>query len=215
MKNKLLVGKNKSWEKGVIVGLSPSRKVPDSRLLIGQGSHLRSGTVIYLGSLIGDFLETGHHAVIREENRIGHHFSLWSNSTVDYNCRIGDNVKVHCNCYIAQFTTIEDGVFLAPGVIVANDLHPGSPNASECMKGPTLKKGAQIGCNVTILPRVTIGEHSLIGAGSVVTKDIPPYSIAFGNPARVAKKVTQLQCRVKNHMPYAFLEKKYPFRIEQ
>ena len=68
---------------------------------------------------------------------------------------------------------------------------------------------------MTILPRVTIGEHCLIGAGSVVTKDIPAYSLAYGNPAKVVKKVTQLHCRVKNHMPYAFLEKKYPFRIEQ
>ena len=126
----------------MIVGLVPSRKLPDLELWIGKSSTLRSGTVIYLGSRIGDFLETGHHAVIREENGIGDHFSLWSNSTVDYRCRIGNNVKVHCNCYIAQFTTIEDDVFLAPGVIVANDLHPGTPGAIECMKGPTLERGA-------------------------------------------------------------------------
>ena len=215
MQKKILIGKGKKLQKGVTLGLPPSRALKDLRLIVGSHANLRSGTVIYLGSRIGDHLETGHNAVIREENRIGDHFSLWSNSIVDYACVIGDNVKIHCNCYIAQFTTIEDGVFLAPGVIVANDLHPGSPNALACMKGPTLKKGVQIGCNVTLLPHVTIGEHSLIGAGSVVTKDIPSYSLAYGNPARVVKKVTALKCSIKNHLPYDFLEMKYPFKIEQ
>ncbi|OGR89402.1 MAG: hypothetical protein A3A86_02940 [Elusimicrobia bacterium RIFCSPLOWO2_01_FULL_60_11] len=126
---------------------------------------------------------------------------------VDYGCKIGNGVKVHCNCYVSQFTTLEDDVFLAPGVIIANDLHPGAPDFRDCMKGPTIKKGAQIGCNVTILPHVTIGEHSLIGAGSVVTKDIPPYSIAYGNPARAAKKIADFKCSVKDHRPYEYLKK--------
>ncbi|MBI3012234.1 MAG: N-acetyltransferase [Elusimicrobia bacterium] len=207
LKIQVQIGKNKIVEAGVIVGEHPSRKVKDLKLVLGNDIVLRSGTVLYLGSRIGDGLQTGHHAIIREENVIGNHFCLWSNSVIDYGCRIGDNVKIHCNCYVAQFTTIEDDVFMAPGVTVANDLHPGSPDAVDCMRGPTIKKGAQIGCNVTLLPHVVIGEHSLIGAGSVVTKDIPPYSLAYGNPARVVKKVSDLHCRVKDHAPYQFLRK--------
>lgn len=205
MKKQILIGKNKKTERGVIVGEMPSRKLKDLKLILGKNIYLRSGTVIYLGSRIGDDLQTGHNAVIREENIIGDHFCLWSNAIVDYGCKIGNNVKIHCNGYIAQYTTIEDDVFMAPGVIVANDLHPGTPDAVECMKGPTLKKGAQIGCNVTLLPHVTVGEYSLIGAGSVVSRDIPPYSIAYGNPARVMKKVTDMRCPVKNHAPYHYL----------
>ena len=206
-RKKIVVGKNKTVGLHVQIGAVPGRKVPDLTLRIGDGANIRSGTVIYMGSRIGSHLETGHHAVIREENVIGDHCSIWTNSVVDYGCRIGNNVKIHCNCYIAQFTTIEDDVFIAPGVIVANDLHPGSPDFRDCMKGPTLKKGAQIGCNVTLLPHVTVGEHALIGAGSVVTKDIPAYAVAYGNPARAVKKVTDLRCAVKNHSPYEHLKK--------
>lgn len=74
------------------------------------------------------------------------------------------------------------------------------------MKGPTIKKGAQIGCNVTILPFVTIGENSLIGAGSVVTTDIPANSVAYGNPAKVRKKISQLRC------PLGITDRPYPLR---
>ena len=204
---KIVIGKNRKLGPHVQIGAVPGRKVKDLNLVIGDRSNVRSGTVIYLGSRIGHGLETGHNAVIREENVIGNDFSVWTNSVVDYGCKIGNNVKIHCNCYIAQFTVIEDDVFIAPGVIVANDLHPGSPDFLACMKGPTLKKGAQIGCNVTLLPRVTVGEHALIGAGSVVTKDIPAYAVAYGNPARAVKIVTDVKCSVKNHAPYAHLKK--------
>ena len=205
MKKLIEIGKDKKVDKGVIVGYRPARNVKDLRLVIGKNAQLRAGTIIYLGSRIGDDFQTGHHAIIREENRIGDHFSIWSNSVIDYGCKIGNNVKVHTNCYIAQYTTIEDDAFFAPGVIVANDIHPGTMDAVDCMKGPIVKKGAQIGCNVTLLPLVTIGEHSLIGAGSVVTRDIPAYSIAVGNPARVIKKISDYRCPVKGDKPYDFL----------
>lgn len=202
MRKVITIGKNKKLERGVTLGIVPARKIDNLALRIGSHATIRSGTVIYLGAKIGNHLQTGHNAIIREENKIGDHFCLWSNSVVDYGCEIGDNVKIHCNCYIAQYTTIEENVFLAPGVIVANDLHPGSPDAKDCMKGPVIKRGAQIGCNVTLLPHITIGEYALIGAGSVVTKDVPAYSVAFGNPARTIKKIHELRCPVKDHFPY-------------
>jgi acetyltransferase-like isoleucine patch superfamily enzyme len=178
----------------VILGLMPGRPIGDYTLMIGRRACIRSGTVIYAGSSIGIGLETGHNVVIREENAIGDSFSIWNNSVVDYGCAIGSRVKVHCNVYIAQFTVIEDDVFLAPGVIVANDLHPGCPLAKACMRGPTIKRGARIGVNATLLPFVTIGEGALIGAGSVVTRDVPPGTLAYGNPARVVKHVRELTC---------------------
>ena len=176
---------------GVILGYAPARPISDVTLWIGPGARIRSGTVIYGGSAIGPGLETGHNVVIREENIIGANCSIWNNSVIDYGCVIGDRVKIHCGVYVAQFTTIEDEVFIAPGVTIANDPHP---VCGLCMRGPTLKRRARIGVNVTLLPRITIGEAALIGAGSVVTKDIPEYTVAYGNPARVVGSVNELRC---------------------
>ena len=195
--NKLLkvkLGAGHNIDKDVILGYKLSRRVISKELIIGKKARIRSGSIIYLGTQISHHLETGHNVVIREENKIGSHFSIWNNSVVDYGCRIGNRVKVHSNVYIAQFTEIEDDVFLAPGVIIANDLHPGCRFSKKCMRGPVIKKGAKIGINVALLPFITIGEYSLIGAGSIVTTDIPPYSVAYGNPARVIKSIYKLKC---------------------
>ncbi len=187
------IGKNAVVDEGVLLGYLPSRTV-DQLLTVGEGAHIRSGTIIYAGSRIGSNLETGHNVVIREENEIGDNFRIWNNAVIDYGCRIGNNVKIHNKVYIGQFTIIEDDVFMAPGVTCANDIHPGCPDSSECMKGPTVRKGAQIGINCTILPRVIIGENSVIGAGSVVTKDIPAGMVAYGNPAQVICDIGNLKC---------------------
>ncbi len=194
VKPTVLLGKDCEVDVGVLLGYPPARGENIDKVIIGDAARIRSGTVIYGGVTIGKYLQTGHNVVIREENVIGDNFSIWNNSVIDYGCSIGNGVKIHCNCYIAQFTTIEDNAFLAPGVTIANDLHPGCAFSSKCMRGPHIHKGAQIGVNVTIVPFVHIGENCLIGAGSVVTKDVPPYSLAYGNPARVVGDVRDLTC---------------------
>ncbi|MEU4238602.1 acyltransferase [Actinoplanes sp. NPDC026619] len=176
---------------GVIVGYPVSR-AGSHELVLGEGARLRSGTVLYDGSRIGPGLQTGHGVVIREENEIGADVSVWSNTVVDYGCRIGDRVKIHANCYIAQFTVLEDDVFLAPGVTIANDLYPGDERSAKLMSGPHIEAGAQIGVNVTILPFVRIGAGAIIGSGSVVTRDVPPGFVAYGNPAVPHRKVSEL-----------------------
>ncbi len=200
----VVLGSNAHLDEGVLLGyLSPRRGVSEI-LKIGSDAVIRSGTVIYAGSTIGDHLETGHNVIIREENEVGSHFSIWNNAVIDYGCKIGVRVKIHSNCYVAQFTVIEDGVFLAPGVTIANDIHPGCPDSKPCMRGPTIKRGVQVGVNVTILPYVTIGERCLIGAGTVVTRDVPPESVVFGNPARVRGSIYDLTCttKIRDRGPY-------------
>ncbi len=193
----------------VLIGKRPRRSIGSWTLALGAEARLGAGTILYLGSRIGARLQTGHHVVIREQNTIGDDVSIWSNSVIDYGCQIGHQVKIHTNVYIAQWSTLEDEVFVAPGVSFANDLHPGCPMSTPCMRGPTLKKGAQIGVNVTLLPYVVIGEHAVIGAGSVVTHDIPARSVAYGNPACVVGTIDQLVCS-KGFLerPYAHLERK-------
>jgi acetyltransferase-like isoleucine patch superfamily enzyme len=162
------------------------------RLVLGGGARLRSGTVLYAGSTIGGRFQTGHHVVVREECTIGDDVSIWSNSLIDYGCRIGDRVKIHTNCYVAQYTEILDDAFLAPGVTIANDLYPGQADSARLMSGPRIGAGAQIGVNVTLLPFVSIGDGCLVGSGSVVTRDLPDGTVAYGNPARVRGLVADL-----------------------
>jgi acetyltransferase-like isoleucine patch superfamily enzyme len=176
---------------GVLVGYRVSRGSA-APLVLGDGARLRSGTVLYDGSTIGRGLQTGHGVVIREACEVGDDVSVWTNSVIDYGCRIGDRVKIHCNCYVAQYSELDDDVFLAPGVTIANDLYPGDERSAQLMAGPRIGAGAQIGVNVTILPFVRIGAGALIGAGSVVTRDIPAAMVAFGNPAVPRRAVADL-----------------------
>jgi acetyltransferase-like isoleucine patch superfamily enzyme len=175
----------------VQVAYPPDRPIRLS-FRLGGGARLRSGTVLYAGSRIGERLQTGHHVVIREECEIGDDVSVWSNSVVDYGCRIGDGVKIHSNCYLAQYTEVGPAAFLAPGVTCANDLYPGKSESAAVMTGPVIGAGAQLGVNVTLLPFVRIGEGSIVGAGAVVTRDVPPGTVVYGNPAAVHGLVADL-----------------------
>lgn len=179
-------------EPGVVIDYRTGRPIEYHPAQIGAGAHIRANTIVYSNVCIGVGLETGHNVVIREENVIGDHFRIWNNSVVDYGCVIGSNVRVHCNVYIAQYTTIEDEVFLAPGVIIANDLHP---ICTHDMRGPTIKRRARISCNATLMPEIVIGESALIGAGSVVMHDVPDRAVVVGNPGRVLCLVDDLKCR--------------------
>ncbi len=178
---------------GVRLGYRSGRSDSDAWLETGPGATLRAGTIIYADTRIGTGFNTGHNVVVREEVIIGDNTSIWGNTVIDYGCRIGSNVKIHTNVYVAQFTIIEDEVFLAPGVSIANDPHP---LCAECTRenGPLIKRGARIGVNATILPGVTVGEYALVGAGSVVSRDVPARTVVYGNPARVAKDVDDLHC---------------------
>lgn len=193
-KNKITLGKGCDIEESAFIGCKSLRKIKPGILRIGPNSIFLSGSVVYLGSSIGSGFILAHNSIIREGNKIGNNVSIWSNSVIDYNCCIGNNVKIHCNVYIAQFTEIEDDVFIGPGTVTANDMHPGCRYSKKCLRSPLIKKGARIGANVTINPYVVIGENSLIGSGSVVIDDIPKNCLAFGNPAKVRRKISDIKC---------------------
>lgn len=190
------LGRGAILDHDVQLGYLSGRNIKHTLTVIGENAVIRSGSIIYDSTIIGDNLETGHYVIIREENKIGDHFSIWNHSVVDYGCIIGNNVKIHNHVYIPQFTIIEDDVFIAPGVTIANDPHPGCPKFRDCMRGPTIKKGVKIGAGVVILPWIVIGENALIGAGSVVTKDISPGAVAYGNPAAEKKTAKELTCPI-------------------
>ena len=180
------IGPGHSIDPGVTLGYRTGRKLKDLRLCIGRDANLRTGTVIYIGTTIGDGLETGHGVVINN-------LRIWNNSTIDYRGIIGNNVRIHCNCYVTQYTVIEDDVFIAPGLVTLNDLYPLSNDSDKYYKGPTIKKGARIGGQVTLLPHVVVGEGALVGSGAVVTRDVEPGAVVVGNPARVINRVENLK----------------------
>lgn len=185
------IGSGMRADPTAIVGYEPAQ-YGDRGFEIGADAQVRSGSAIYLGSVIGERLQTGHNVVIREGCQIGDDVSVGTNSVIDCGCHIGNRVEIHCNCYIAQNTDIEDDAFLAPGVCIAGDLHAGQHGSARTMSGPVIGAGAQIGVNVTILPNVRIGAGALIGAGAVVSLDIPDGVVAFGNPAEVSGRVDDL-----------------------
>ena len=193
------LGDNCSVDDGVLLGYPPGRRIELQPVRIGDGARIRAGSIIYASVEIGADFETGHNVVIREQTKVGNGCCVWNNSTIDYGCVLGDRVRVHCNVYVAQYTVLEDDVFLAPGVMIANDPHP---ICTKCMQGPTIKRGARVGVNVTIMPHVIVAENALIGAGSVVTADVPQRAVVVGSPARVIGDVDDLQCPFGIVKPY-------------
>ena len=159
---------------------------------IGTGAHIRSHTVIYAGNKIGKNLQTGNKVNIRELNEIGDDVSIGTLSVIEHHVTIGNGVRIHSQVFIPEYSVLEDGSWLGPNVVLTNAKYPLSPDAKKNLKGPTIRKGAKIGANSTILPGIVIGENALVGAGSVVVEDVPDQAVVAGNPARVIKNIKDL-----------------------
>ena len=179
----------------VVLGQPPRGKQDgELRTIIGARSVIRSHTVIYAGNVIGEEFATGHGVMIREENRIGRGVSIGTNSVVEHHVTIGNGVRIHSQAFIPEYSVLEDGCWIGPNVVLTNARHPLCPKAKECLKGPTIRRGAKIGANATLLPDITVGENALVGAGSVVVEDVPDGTVVAGNPARAIKHISELEC---------------------
>ena len=178
-----------------IVGKPPRGAGEGERqLTVGAGAVVRPFTTLYAGSVFGARLQTGQGASIREDNHLGDDVSVGTNAVLEFGNRIGSRVRIHSGCFL-ELVTIEDDVFVGPNVVFTDDPHPmGCPRYQDCKGGPVVRRLARIGANSTILPGVQIGEDSLVGAGSVVVKDVPAGMVVAGNPARVIKAVADLEC---------------------
>ena len=188
------IGKGTVVEEGAIVGQPPrGHKAGDLPTVIGGGGVIRSGTVIYAGTTIGAGFNSGHGALIREDNVIGDNCSVGTNAVLEAGNRVGSGTRIHSQCFL-EHVTLGERVFLAPGVVFTDDPHPICPRYLECVLGATVEDDVSIGGNATILPGLRIGAGSLVGAGSVVTRDVAPGTVVAGNPARVIKKVKELVC---------------------
>lgn len=132
---------------------------------------------------IGTGSRIWQYCIVLKGAQIGRDCNICSHVLIENDVKIGNSVTVKSGVQIWDGITIEDNVFVGPNVTFANDRYPKSRNTNYKCENVTVKKGASIGANSTILPGVVIGEYSMIGAGSVVTKDVPEFSVYFGNPA--------------------------------
>ncbi len=159
-------------------------------LVLGEGSIVGTAAVLYRGAKLGRKVLVADQATVREDVTIGDRTIVGKGVTIENQCTIGRFVKLESECYITAYSTIEDRVFIAPGVITSNDNFVGrTEERKKHFKGVTVRRGGRIGAGAVILPGMTIGEDALVGAGSLVTADVPPRTIVYGSPARVVRAV--------------------------
>lgn len=177
----------------VVIGEPARGKVSgEVKTVIGKGATIRSHTVIYAGNVIGDRFQTGHGTLIREDNRIGHDVSIGSASIVEHHVIIEDGARIHSQAFVPEFSRLAEKCWVGPRVVITNARYPVSQGVKDSLQGATIGRRAKIGANATLLPGVTIGDDALVGAGSVVTKDVPNEQVVVGNPARVVNTVRDI-----------------------
>lgn len=136
---------------------------------------------------IGDGTRVWQFVVILKGAKIGANCNICAHTLIEGDVIIGDNVTVKSGVYIWDGTRVENDVFLGPNATLTNDVMPRSKQYPDFFSGIILKKGCSIGANATILPGITVGEYAMVGAGSVVTKNVPSKAVVIGNPAKIIR----------------------------
>ncbi len=186
------LGKEVVIDDFVVIGIVPADADDGIYTEIGERSHIRSHTSIYAGNVIGKGFNTGHGVRIREYNRIGDNVSIGTNTVVEHHVVIEEGARIHSQAFIPEYSVIKKGAWIGPNVVLTNARYPLYPGVKEHLEGVIVEEGAKIGGNSTILPGVRIGKNALVGAGSVVTKDVKENTVVAGNPAVFLKYADDL-----------------------
>ena len=159
---------------------------------IGDETVVSTGAIVFAGSTIGARVILGDQACVRERVTIGDDVVLGRGSLVENDTTIGAHSRIQADSYITAYSTLEERVFVAPRVVTTNDDFMGRTERRHALRaGPTIRRGARIGGGAILCPGVEIGEEAFVGAGAVVTKDVPPRVVVVGNPARVLREVPE------------------------
>ncbi len=183
---------------GAVLGRSPrpaatsSVQVPSdlAPLRIGARCIVGAGAVIYAGTTLGPNTLVGDQALIRDRCRIGSHVIVGSHATLENDVTVGDYSKLQTGVYLCGWCTVEDHCFLGPCVVTTNDNYMGRTERRLKERGGcTIRHGARVGANVTLLPNVEIGAEAFIAAASVVTRNVAPATVVMGAPAHPLRAV--------------------------
>jgi len=154
-------------------------------LTVGELCIVGTGVVLYRGAAIDPKVLMADLCTVRENVTIGRGTIVGRGVTVENFCTVGRYCKLESECYITAYSTLEDRVFIAPGVVTSNDNFVGrTAERFKHFKGVTVRKGGRIGAGTVLLPGVTVGEDALVAAGSVVSRDVPARKIVLGAPAK-------------------------------
>lgn len=180
-----------------VVGKQPSlsprstaKREPLPPTVIGAGSIVSTGAIVFAGSVIGERCIIGDQSCVRERVRIGDDVVVGRGSLVENDTTIGALTKIQADAYITAYSTLEENVFIAPRVVTTNDNFMGrTEKRLALVAGPTIRRGARVGGGAILCPGIEIGEEAFVGAGAVVTKDVAPRVVVVGSPARVLRDV--------------------------
>jgi acetyltransferase-like isoleucine patch superfamily enzyme len=186
-----------------VVGKQPSlgakstaRREPLPPARVGDGTVISSGAIVFAGSTIGANCIVGDQSCIRERVTMEDDCVLGRGSLIENDTTVGAGSRIQAEAYVTAYSTLEEDVFIAPCVVTTNDNYMGRTERRKAeMRGPTIRRSARVGGGAILCPGVEIGEEAFVGAGAVVTKDVPPGTVVVGNPARVLRDVADDELR--------------------
>lgn len=186
-----------------VVGKQPSlgasstaKRDPLPPTQIGAGTVISTGAIVFAGSTVGANCIVGDQSCIRERVSFGDDCILGRGSLIENDTSVGAGTRIQAEAYITAYSTLEEDVFIAPCVVTTNDNYMGrTEKRKDEMRGPTIRRSARVGGGAVICPGIEIGEEAFVGAGAVVTKDVPPRKLVVGSPARVLRDVADDELR--------------------
>ena len=164
---------------------STAKREPLAPAELGPGTIVSTGAIVFAGSRLGARVIVGDQACIRERCHVGDDVVVGRGSLIENDTNVGALTKIQADAYITAYSTLEENVFVAPRVITANDNYMGrTEKRFASVRGPTVRRGARIGAGAILLPGIDVGEEAFVGAGAVVTRDVPARAVVIGSPAR-------------------------------
>jgi acetyltransferase-like isoleucine patch superfamily enzyme len=194
-----ILGEGVKVLEGAVVGKQPTlsprstaRREPLAPARIGAGTIVSTGAIVFAGATIGARVILGDQSCVRERVEIGDDVVVGRGSLIENDTTIGAMTKIQADAYITAYSTLEEHVFIAPCVVTTNDNWMGrTEQRFGNVKGPTIRRGARVGGGAILCPAIEVGEEAFVGAGAVVTKDVPPRTVVVGNPARALREVPE------------------------
>ena len=198
-----MLGENVRILEHAVVGKQPSlaasstaKREPLPPTVIGDGTVVSTGAIVFAGSRIGEGCIVGDQSCIRERVTMGDRCVLGRGSLIENDTTVGSGTRIQAEAYVTAYSTLEEDVFIAPCVVTTNDNFMGrTEQRKELMRGPTIRRSARIGGGAILCPGIEVGEEAFVGAGAVVTKDVPPRVVVVGSPARVLREVAPEELR--------------------